>query len=152
MPAKLPKPRRKSPGWLPGRPRNPRQRFTLIFGQPQYGASSPICGDPLGSSRFFRLPGAGTLPASMHARDRSIWSATDRRSKKARCNCSHTPAFCQSRSRQLVIPLPHPISGGNISQGIPILSTNKITVNAARLSLRGRPPLGSGDFGEGAVR
>ena len=94
---------------------------------------------------FFAPPGAGTLPESMHARDQSICSTVDKRSNKTRCSCSHTPASCQSRRRrQQVIPLPQPSSCGNISQGMPVLSTNRMPVSTARLSTRGRPPLGLG--------
>lgn len=97
---------------------------------------------------FFAPPGAGTLPASMLARDQSIWSDRDNRSNNTRCSCSHTPASCQSRNRrQQVMPLPQPSSGGSISQGIPVLNTNRIPVKTARLLRRGRPPLGLGGSG-----
>jgi hypothetical protein len=56
-----------------------------------------------------------------------------------------TPAASQSRRRrQHVIPLPQPISCGNISHGIPVRSTNKMPVSAARFATRGRPPFGLG--------
>jgi hypothetical protein len=43
------------------------------------------------------------------------------------------------------MPLPQPISWGNISQGMPVCSTNNIPDSAARLpTLRGLPPLGLG--------
>jgi hypothetical protein len=91
------------------------------------------------------LPGAGTLAESKDALSQSIWSALPSRSNKVRCNCSHTPASCHSLSlRQQVIPEPQPISLGNISQGIPLLSTNRMPVRAARLSMRGLPPWGLG--------
>jgi hypothetical protein len=94
---------------------------------------------------FFAPPGAGTLPESMLARDQSIWSALDNRSNMARWSCSHKPASCQSRNRlQQVIPLPHPISGGSISHGIPVFNTNRIPVSATRSLRRGRPPFGLG--------
>lgn len=100
---------------------------------------------------FFAPPGAGTLPESMEALDQSIWSARDSRSRKVRWSASHTPSCCQSRNlRQQVMPLPQPISGGNISHGMPVLSTNRIPLRTARLSNRGRPPLGFG--GEGGKR
>lgn len=66
-----------------------------------------------------------------------------------------TPAFCQSRSRrQQVIPLPQFISLGKYSQGVPVLRTNRIPVNAARLEMGGRPPLGFGRSGgnNGSIR
>jgi hypothetical protein len=96
----------------------------------------------------FAPPGAGTLAESSEARDQSICSACPNLSNKTWCNLSQTPAACQSLSRrQQVIPLPQPISCGSISQGIPVLSTNSIPVNAARSSTRGRPPLGFGRSG-----
>ena len=59
-----------------------------------------------------------------------------------------TPACCQSRRRrQQVMPLPHPISRGRYSQGVPVLSTNRIPVRQARSDTRGRPPLGLGGSG-----
>src|SRR5918994_2457532 len=45
---------------------------------------------------------------------------------------------------QQVMPEPHPISWGNIFQGIPLLRTNRMPVRAARSSMRGLPPLGLG--------
>jgi hypothetical protein len=58
------------------------------------------------------------------------------------------PAVAQSRSRrQQVIPLPQPISWGRYSQGMPVFSTNKIPVSAARSGTRGRPPFGLGGSG-----
>jgi hypothetical protein len=86
---------------------------------------------------------AGTLAESTEARVQSILPASPSLSSKSWCNLSHTPASCQSRSRrQQVIPLPQPISGGNISQGRPVLSTKIMPVRAARLGTRGRPPFG----------
>ena len=59
-----------------------------------------------------------------------------------------TPAWYQSRSlRQHLIPLPHPISAGKYSQGMPVFSTNRIPASAARSDTRGRPPLGFGGSG-----
>jgi len=50
------------------------------------------------------------------ARLQSILFACPRRSSRAWCNRSHTPARCQSRSRrQHVMPLPQPISCGSSS-------------------------------------
>jgi hypothetical protein len=91
----------------------------------------------------FAPPGAGTLPASNEARDQSNCLASDSLSNNTRWSRSHTPACCQSRNRrQQVIPLPQPISKGNISQGMPVLSTNSISPKAAPSETRGRPPLG----------
>jgi hypothetical protein len=91
---------------------------------------------------------AGTLAESKDALDRSISSARPSLSSKARCNRSHTPASCQSRSlRQHVEPEPQPISLGSISQGMPVLSTKTMPVRAARSGRRGLPPLGLGGSG-----
>jgi hypothetical protein len=52
----------------------------------------------------------------------------------------HIPAFCQARSRrQQVMPEPHPISCGSISQGIPDYRTNRMPVST-RLSSNGLRP------------
>jgi hypothetical protein len=91
---------------------------------------------------------AGTLLESRAARDQSSWLASLKRSSKTWCSVYHTPASCQSRRRrQQVMPLPQPISGGSISQGMPLFNTNRIPVSAARSDMRGRPPLGFGDSG-----
>jgi hypothetical protein len=97
---------------------------------------------------FLSPPGAGTVPESSEARDQSIWSATPSRSSRVRWRSSHTPAACQSRKRrQQVIPLPQPISWGSSSQGMPVLSTKRIPVKAARFPMQGRPPFGLGGCG-----
>lgn len=89
---------------------------------------------------------AGTEAESMHARDQSSRSACASRSSSRRCSACHTPASCHSLSRrQHVIPEPQPISRGRYSQGMPLLSTKRIPVSAARSDTRGRPP--SGLFG-----
>jgi hypothetical protein len=94
------------------------------------------------SSRFAPLL-AATLAESSEARDQSSFSASASRWSRTWCKRSHTPACCQSRSRrQQVIPLPQPSSCGSISQLMPLLSTNKMPVNAARSLMRGRPPFG----------
>lgn len=73
---------------------------------------------PIGRVRagFFAPLFAGTFEASSETRDQSMRSHSPNSSRKARCNLSHTPAACQSRSRrQQVIPLPQPISLGSAS-------------------------------------
>ena len=88
---------------------------------------------------------AGTLAESREARSQSICFASPRRSKRTRCSFSHTPASCHSRKRrQQVTPLPQPISWGSISQGMPLFSTNRMPLRAARSSMRGLPPSGLG--------
>ena len=102
---------------------------------------------------FFAPPGEGTVEASIAARLQSIRSAWPSRSRKTWCRRSQTPAFCQSRRRrQQVIPEPQPISGGSISQGVPVISTNRMPVKAARSGIGGRPPLGRGLWGDRRVR
>ena len=94
---------------------------------------------------FFAPPGEATVEASIAARVQSMRSAWPSRSRKTRWRRSQTPAFCQSRSRrQQVIPDPQPISGGSISHGVPVISTKRMPVKAARSEIGGRPPLGRG--------
>ena len=83
---------------------------------------------------------ARTLLESTTARDQSIRSAACNRRSSSLWSFCQTPAFCQSRSRrQQVMPLPHPNSCGKSSQPIPVFSTKRIPVRAARL-LRGLRP------------
>lgn len=98
---------------------------------------------------------AGTLALSTQARLQSIAPARPRRSSRTRWSLSQTPAACQSRNRrQHVIPEPQPISCGSISQGMPLLSTNRMPVSAARCGIGGRPPFGFGRSGgsSGSIR
>lgn len=84
---------------------------------------------------------ARMLVESTQARDQSISPAWLSWSNSSLCIRSQTPACCQSRSlRQHVMPLP--ISCGSSSHWMPLLSTNKMPVKAARLGTRGRPPFG----------
>jgi len=86
---------------------------------------------------------AGTLEASSAARDQAMAAAACSSSSRTWCNLRQTPASFQSRSRrQQVIPLPQPISWGSISQGLPLLRTKRMPVNAARSGTGGRPPFG----------
>ena len=98
---------------------------------------------------------AGTLALSSAARLQSMALARPRRSSRTWCRRSQTPARCQSRRRrQHVIPEPQPISAGSISQGMPLLSTNKMPLSVARWEIGGRPPFGFGRSGgiRGAIR
>lgn len=80
---------------------------------------------------------------SRQARLQSMRSAWRKRRSNSRCKPSHTPAACQSRSRrQQVTPEPQPISIGSISHGMPVRSTNRMPVSAARCATMGRPPFG----------
>ena len=64
------------------------------------------------------------------------WSSRPRRRNSARrvsCKRRQTPArFHFTKSRQHVLPEPHPISRGNICHGNPPRSTNRMPVSAAR--------------------
>ena len=83
---------------------------------------------------------ARTLLESTTARDQSIWSATWSRRNNSRWSFSHTPAFCQSRSRrQQVMPLPQSSSNGRSRQAMPVLSTKRMPVSAARSEMGLRP-------------
>ncbi len=101
------------------------------------------------SLRFCAPLLAGMQAESSEARSQSIWSASPRRSRRTRCNLSHTPPSCHSlRRRQLLIPEPHATSWGSISQAMPpLFSTKTIPVKAARSSLCGLPPWGFGGSG-----
>jgi hypothetical protein len=96
-------------------------------------------------SSFFPPHMARMEPESTTARDQSrrlLACSSANRISWSRCQ---TFAFCQSRSRrQQVMPDPHPISCGNISQGIPDLSTKRMPRNATRFGTRGRPPFRRG--------
>ena len=91
---------------------------------------------------------ARTEQLSIAAADQSMASAWPNSSSKACQTLSQTPAACQSRSRrQHVMPHPQPNSRGRYSQGMPVLSTNRMPVSAPRLPTGGRPPLGLGVAG-----
>lgn len=92
---------------------------------------------------------ARTLLESTTARDQSIRLAACNRRSSSLWSFSQTPAFCQSRNcRQQVMPLPQPSSCGKSSQPIPVFSTKRIPVSAARSPIRLRP----GYFGRRAFR
>jgi len=105
----------------------------------------------------FRPPKTARTDAlSTTVRDQSIWSASRNLASKTSCSSSHIPADCQSRRyRQQVIPDPQPISWGNISQGMPLLSTNRIPVSTLRRSIGLRPGYrrrrGLGDGRRGSI-
>ena len=99
-------------------------------------------------------PGRGTPffaameELSSAARLQSMRLASCKRRSNSQCNRSQTPAACQSRRRpQQVTPEPHPISVGSISQGMPLRSTKRMPVSAARAGIGGRPPFGRGRGG-----
>src|SRR5205823_6321569 len=86
-------------------------------------------------ARFLGPPGAGTAAESSAARSQSMRSAWASSSRSTWCSLRQTPAWYQSRSlRQHVIPLPHPISAGKYSQGMPVFSTNSGAIRAQNAS------------------
>ena len=94
---------------------------------------------------FFAPFFACMTDASRQALDQSIFLASCRCCRITSRILSQTPVCCQSRSLlQQVIPLPHPISWGRSSHGIPVFNTNTIPVKTARLGMDGRPPFGLG--------
>jgi len=81
-----------------------------------------------------------TEPLSTTALDQSIWSASLSLASNTSRILSQAPASCQTRRyRQQLMPEPQPISCGNISHGMPLLSTKIIPVNALRRSIGLRP-------------
>lgn len=83
---------------------------------------------------------ARTLLESTTAHDQSIRSARCNRRNNSRWSFSQTPALCQARSRrQQVMPLPQPNSKGKFRQAMPLLSTKRIPVSAARSQIGLRP-------------
>ena len=137
-----------------GRGLQRRQRDPLaLAGEVMLGARlaavSRVRPDLLGPRPPFLTPFAGTLDASTLARLQSILPAAPKRLSNSWWSRCQTPAFCQSRSRrQQVIPLPQPISWGRSSQGMPVFSTKRIPVSAARSdTVNGCPPFGWAGFG-----
>ncbi len=91
-------------------------------------------------SCFWPAPTARTEEESMMTREKSMRSAARNFASKISCRRSHTPALCQSRSRrQQLTPEPQPISMGSSFQRMPLLSTNRMPVNAARSDTGIRP-------------
>jgi hypothetical protein len=89
---------------------------------------------------FFPPCTARTDELSAITREKSSRLAPRSLPSKRRCSLSHTPACCQSRARrQHVMPEPHPISWGSISQGRPDCRMNMMPVKIRRSSSRLRP-------------
>ena len=128
-------------------------------GQPEAERGAACVGDQMtfcaGPASIRRVrPGFGTplLAAidelSTQARLQSMRSASRRRHSSSPCRLSHTPAACQSRNlRQHVTPDPQPNSAGSLSHGMPVRSTNRMPVSAARAGTGGRPPFGLAGMG-----
>ena len=114
------------------------RRAAGVGEQVVFGAVFPAVHGAL--SRFFPPCMARTEVESTTPRDQSILSAPFNSHSAFRRSRSHTPARCQSRSRrQQVMPDPQPISLGRYSHGTPLLSTNRIPVNAWRWDSGLRP-------------
>jgi hypothetical protein len=97
-----------------------------------------------------------------NARSDALSTTAQRRSRRPRFRSSasktawsrrHTPRRCQwTRRRQHVLPDPHPISRGSICHGIPLRSTKRMPVSAARSDTRGRPMRPRGFGRSGSIR
>ena len=91
-------------------------------------------------SSFFPPRSARRDALSTTARARSSWPRRRNSVSNTRWRRFQTPARChRTRRRQQVDPAPHPICGGSMFQGIPLRSTNKIPVSAARSGIGLRP-------------
>ena len=91
-------------------------------------------------ARFSPPKTARTDALSTTARDQSIASASRNLASRTSWTFCQTPCSCHAcKYRQHVMPEPHPISFGNISQGMPLRSTNKIPVSTFRRSIGLRP-------------
>lgn len=100
-------------------------------------------------SRFFPPCIARTEDESMITLSKSRASWRRRWSSSTACNSSQTPALVHSSRRFHRVMPQHPISQGNSSQGMPVLSTNRMPLRQTRSSTRGRPPFGLGScFGK----
>ncbi|MDQ0627103.1 hypothetical protein QFZ39_006378 [Paraburkholderia graminis] len=89
---------------------------------------------------FSPAPTARIEDESTTTREKSILSTARNLARSTACSRSHTPACCQSRSlRQQLTPEPHPISAGKSRHRIPVFSTNRMPVSAARSGTGLRP-------------
>jgi hypothetical protein len=89
---------------------------------------------------FSPAPTARTDDESTAAYERSSSPDSRNLSSSNACNLLHTPAFCHaSRRRQQVAPEPNPSSVGKWFHRIPVRSTNRMPLSAARSDTRGRP-------------
>ena len=91
-------------------------------------------------SSFFPPRSARSDALSTTARARSSWPRRRNSVSNRRWSRFQTPARCHfARRRQHVLPEPHPISFGNIFQGMPLRSTNRMPVSTARSGIGFRP-------------
>lgn len=83
---------------------------------------------------------ARTDALSTTVRDQSMASAFRSLARRTWWSFCQTPASSHFfKYRQQVIPLPQPISWGSISQGMPLLRTNRMPVSTLRRSMGLRP-------------
>jgi hypothetical protein len=89
---------------------------------------------------FSPAPTARTDDESTTAREKSSSPASRNLASKSSCKRVHTPAFCQSRRRrQQVEPEPNPNLVDRSRQRMPVLSTNRMPLSAARFETGSRP-------------
>ena len=89
---------------------------------------------------FWAAPTARTDEESTAAHERSSWPDARSLSSSRTCSLSHTPACCQScNRRQQVAPEPNPNRVGRWFHRIPVFSTNRIPLRAARSETGRRP-------------
>lgn len=89
---------------------------------------------------FSPAPTARIDDESTTTREKSIFSAARSFAGGTACSRSHTPTCCQLRSlRQQLTPEPHPISAGKSRHRMPVFSTNRMPVSAARSGTGLRP-------------
>ncbi len=109
-----------------------------VGGEVVFGTGSRSIGGVRAS--FSPAPTARIDEESTTTREKSIWFAARSLVSSNACNASHTLASCQSRSRrQQLTPEPHPISAGRSRQRMPVFSTNRMPVSAARFGTGLRP-------------
>jgi hypothetical protein len=91
-------------------------------------------------SSFFPPRNARREALSTTTHFKLTWPRRRSSANSTRWSRFHTPARCQrSRRRQQVVPEPQPISFGNMFQGTPLRSTNRMPVSTARSGIGRRP-------------
>jgi hypothetical protein len=82
---------------------------------------------------FWPAPTARTDDESIAAYEKSSWPDSRSLSSSSRCSLSHNPACCQScKRRQQVAPEPNPNRVGRWFHRIPVFSTRRMPLSAAR--------------------
>lgn len=89
---------------------------------------------------FWPAPTARTDDESTAAYEKSSWPDSRSLSSSSPCSLSHTPACCQScNRRQQVAPEPKPNRVGRWFHRIPVFSTSRMPLSAARSETGRRP-------------